>query len=145
MDPTIIPHISARVDVLDKGEGTYSGQGIAGDIPHGLGSWKAHSDLWFAGEWDHGVPVRGVYCPPAPNLDNTSFVLQMPKPLQVLRRRLGRLWRVLPRPQPQGLGCSLHSRPQHGALVWWSAAACVQPAALAPQFCLLAGHGAARH
>jgi hypothetical protein len=57
----VIPHINARVDVSDKGEGTYSGQGIAGDIPHGLGSWKAHSELWFAGEWDHGVPVRGVY------------------------------------------------------------------------------------
>jgi hypothetical protein len=61
MDPAIIAHINARVDVLDRGEGTYSGQGIAGDIPHGLGSWKAHSDCWFAGEWDHGVPVRGVY------------------------------------------------------------------------------------
>ena len=58
---SVIPHINARIDVSDKGEGTYSGQGIAGDIPHGLGSWKAHSELWFAGEWDHGVPVRGVY------------------------------------------------------------------------------------
>jgi hypothetical protein len=61
MDPAIIPHINARVVVQDRGEGTYSGQGIAGDIPHGLGSWKAHSDCWFAGEWDHGVPVCGVY------------------------------------------------------------------------------------
>jgi hypothetical protein len=61
MDPVIIPHINARIDISDRGEGTYSGQGIAGDIPHGLGSWKAHAGLWFAGEWDHGVPVRGVF------------------------------------------------------------------------------------
>jgi hypothetical protein len=61
MNQVVIPHISARVDVLDKGEGTYSGQGIVGDIPHGLGSWKAHPECWFAGEWDHGIPVRGVY------------------------------------------------------------------------------------
>ena len=67
MNPVIIPLINARIDVLDRGEGTYSGQGIAGDIPHGFGSWKAHQDFgdqdgWFAGEWDNGVPVRGVYC-----------------------------------------------------------------------------------
>lgn len=61
MDPVIIPHINARVDVLDKGEGTYSGQGTTGDIPHGHGSWKAHAGCWFTGEWDHGIPVRGVY------------------------------------------------------------------------------------
>ncbi len=64
MNPVIIPHINTHIDVLDRGEGTYSGQGIAGDIPHGFGSWKADQDqgCWFAGEWDNGVPVRGVYC-----------------------------------------------------------------------------------
>ena len=61
MAAVIIPHINARIDILDKGEGTYSGQGTTGDIPHGHGSWKAHAGCWFTGEWDHGVPVRGVY------------------------------------------------------------------------------------
>ena len=55
------PHIRVWIDLHSKGGGSYVGQGTTGDIPHGLGCWKAHEESWFAGEWNLGVPVRGIY------------------------------------------------------------------------------------
>lgn len=62
MNPVVTnPYIRVWIDLHSKGGGSYVGQGTTGDIPHGLGCWKAHEESWFAGEWNLGVPVRGIY------------------------------------------------------------------------------------